>query len=93
MAIISGSADDLLERISLALIEAAEELEGYGRTQSFSPSQQRRFLRYAPFLRELAGRSSFCEDLSNVQISEADNFTERELYALFPHSCRIQLPC
>ena len=93
VAIPDGSCEGLGERISQALKDAAEELEGYGEAQSLTRNQRYRFLRYAPFFRELSGRLCFCKELSGLQLPETVNPTPRELYPVFdPVLKKIQLP-
>lgn len=83
MESIHSTDDNISGLVSIALKETADELERFGQDRSFSPVQQRRFLIYAPFLRELARWSKFCKELSAIQIPFNDDPTLRELYPLF----------
>lgn len=71
MALTTSPDSRFPERVSQALEEAAKELESFSNDQSVPRFSRYLFLRYGPFLRELSGRSYFCKELSDVQLTDS----------------------
>lgn len=85
---------DAIERVSVTLKKAADQLESYSAFPFLSPTQKRQLLWYAPFMRELGSWPQFCQTLARIELPENidDLPVEEGCDLMFPLVSSFQLP-